>query len=123
MLCLDNEPSILEGMEVLLSGWGCNVLKAASSKEAVAQVRASSRRPEIILADYHLDEETGLDAVRAVRDQLGYEVPAVVITADRSREVQELIRSEGLQLLRKPIRPASLRAVMAQSRIRQAAAE
>ncbi len=123
VLCLDNEPSILEGMETLLSGWGCNVLKAAGSREAVAQVRASSRRPEIILADYHLDDETGLDAVRAVRTELGNEVPAVVITADRSREVQELIRSEGLQLLRKPLRPASLRAVMAQSRIRQAAAE
>ncbi len=122
-LCLDNEPAILEGMETLLTGWGCHVLKATGSDEAVAQVRASSRPPEIILADYHLDDETGLDAVRAVRRELGLDVPAVVITADRSREVQETVLAEGLQLLRKPLRPASLRAVMAQSRIRQAAAE
>ncbi|MDA7946778.1 MAG: hybrid sensor histidine kinase/response regulator [Hyphomicrobiaceae bacterium] len=123
VLCLDNEPSILEGMETLLSGWDCHVLKATGSSDAVAQVKASPRPPEIILADYHLDGETGLDVVRAVRKELGYDVPAVVITADRSREVQELVRAEGLQLLRKPLRPASLRAVMAQSRIRQAAAE
>ncbi|MEM8744726.1 MAG: PAS domain-containing hybrid sensor histidine kinase/response regulator, partial [Pseudomonadota bacterium] len=123
VLCLDNEPAILEGMQTLLSGWDCHVLTATGSDDAVAQVRRSSRPPEIILADYHLDGETGVDAIKAVRGVLGYEIPAVVITADRSREVQELVRSEGLQLLRKPLRPASLRAVMAQSRIRQAAAE
>ncbi len=110
-------------MGTLLAGWDCNVLKATDTQEALAQIRTASRPPEIILADYHLDDETGLDAVQAIREELGYEVPAVVITADRSPEVQELIRSEGLQLLRKPLRPAALRAVMAQSRIRQAAAE
>jgi signal transduction histidine kinase len=123
VLCIDNEPDILEGMETLLAGWDCSVLKAKDTQEALAQVRTSSHPPEIILADYHLDKETGLNALRAIRKELGYEVPAVVITADRSPEVQELIREEGLQLLRKPLRPAALRAVMAQSRIRQAAAE
>ena len=122
-MCIDNEPDILEGMETLLAGWDCSVLKAKDTQEALAQVRTSSHPPEIILADYHLDKETGLNALRAIRKELGYEVPAVVITADRSPEVQELIREEGLQLLRKPLRPAALRAVMAQSRIRQAAAE
>jgi Na+/proline symporter/signal transduction histidine kinase/CheY-like chemotaxis protein len=123
VLCLDNEPAILEGMETLLAGWDCDVVTAKSIAEAVAQIRTGSRPPEIILADFHLDEGTGLDAVHAVREELGYEVPAVVITADRSREVQEQIREAGLQLLSKPLRPAALRAVMAQSRIRQAAAE
>jgi len=123
VLCVDNENAILDGMETLLAGWGCDVLKATGSREAIDQVRASSRIPEIILADYHLDGETGVDTIRAIRREINYDVPAVVITADRSREVQELIRAENLKLLRKPLRPAALRAVMAQSRIRQAAAE
>ena len=110
-------------MEILLAGWDCSVLKATDTAESLTRIRTSSRPPEIILADYHLDDETGLDAVRAIRKEMGYEVPAVVITADRSPEVEQLIRDEGLQLLRKPLRPAALRAVMAQSRIRQAAAE
>lgn len=123
VLCLDNEPAILEGMQTLLAGWDCAVLKATGSEQGLEHIRSSPRPPEIILADYHLDGETGLDAVRVIRQELGYEVPAVVITADRSPEVENLIRKEGLQLLRKPLRPAALRAVMAQSRIRQAAAE
>ncbi len=91
--------------------------------EAIAQIRASARSPDIILADYHLDGETGIDTIGAVRREMKYDIPAVIITADRSREGQDLIRDEGFQLLRKPLRPAALRAVMAQSRIRQAAAE
>ena len=27
-LCIDNEPSVLDGMETLLRGWGCEVIKA-----------------------------------------------------------------------------------------------
>lgn len=123
VLCVDNETAILDGMETLLEGWGCDVLKARGTDEAVEQVRACKRVPDIILADYHLDGGTGLETIRAVRGELNCDVPAVVITADRSREVQELVRDEGLQLLRKPLRPAALRSVMAQSRIRQAAAE
>ncbi|MHA1164147.1 MAG: hybrid sensor histidine kinase/response regulator [Alphaproteobacteria bacterium] len=122
-LCIDNEPAILDGMDTLLAGWDCFVLRATCGRDAVAQMRTTTRAPDIILADYHLDSETGLDAIRAVREELGYDVPAVIITADRSPEVQELIKSRGLQLLRKPLRPAALRAVIAQSRIRQAAAE
>ena len=41
----------------------------------------------------------------------------------RSESIIALIRECGFQLLRKPLRPAALRAVIAQSRIRQAAAE
>jgi CheY-like chemotaxis protein len=79
--------------------------------------------PEIILADYHLDDETGIQTIEAIRAELGFDVPAVMITADRSPKVQDLIRDGGFQLLHKPLRPAALRAVIAQSRIRQAAAE
>ena len=123
VLCVDNEPAILEGLETLLSGWDCSVLKAIGTKDAIAQIRTSSRVPEIILADYHLDDETGIQTIEAIRAELGFDVPAVMITADRSPKVQDLIRDGGFQLLRKPLRPAALRAVIAQSRIRQAAAE
>ncbi|MEC9369142.1 MAG: PAS domain-containing hybrid sensor histidine kinase/response regulator [Pseudomonadota bacterium] len=122
VLCVDNEPAILDGMEVLLSSWGCRVVKAVSRAEALQRLRAGAIVPDIVLADYHLDGDTGVAVVRFLREQFGPDLAAVVITADRSPEVQELVRSEGLHILRKPLRPASLRAVMAQSRLRHAAA-
>ncbi len=123
VLCIDNEPTILDGMEVLLSGWGCEVYKAQSADQAADLASRTSGRLDIILADFHLDSGTGIDAVSAVRNALGHSIPAVIITADRSPEVQEYIRDGGLQMLRKPLRPAALRAIMAQATIRRAAAE
>ena len=34
VLCIDNEPKILDGMATLLGGWGCRVLKAPDLKSA-----------------------------------------------------------------------------------------
>ena len=38
VLCVDNEPKILDGMETLLGGWGCRVLKAPDLKSALAAI-------------------------------------------------------------------------------------
>ncbi len=122
-LCIDNEVSILDSMETLLSSWGCRVYKARSTPEAVDLVRRGVVEPEVILADYHLDDGTGLEAIDAVCNEVGHDITAIVITADHTPEVQGDVRQKGLQLLRKPLKPAALRAVMAQARLQRAAAE
>lgn len=123
VLCIDNEPAILDGMETLLTSWGCRVIKALNASAAVEAAMAHGEPPDIVLADYHLGGETGLDAVDALSASLGLELPCIIVTADRSPELEEMVRARGLQMLRKPLRPAALRAVMAQTRIRQTAAE
>src|SRR5262249_32280440 len=54
VLCIDNEPKILDGMETLLSGWGCRVLKAADVRSAQAML--GTTRVSGLLVDYHLGE-------------------------------------------------------------------
>jgi len=113
VLCIDNERAVLDGMRQLLTGWGCRVVCTGSAEEAVAAVVSSADKPRAILADYHLDHgATGLDAIMAVRKALGVDVPAVVITADHSPEVQGLLRDAGVPLLRKPLKAAALRSVV-----------
>jgi CheY-like chemotaxis protein len=121
-LCLDNEPSVLEGMQTLLSEWGCTVVTARNLAEAVDQLRAGAPQPDIILADYHLDEGTGIEAVAAVRAVAESSIPAIVITADHSAEVQREIRTHGHTLLRKPLKVAALRALMFQLTMKRAVA-
>ena len=71
------------------------------------------RRPDLIIADYHLDDgDLGTGAIDAVRSVHGGEVPAVVITADRSPNVQEELAERDLALLTKPVKPAQLRAMI-----------
>jgi CheY-like chemotaxis protein len=122
-LCIDNEPSVLDGMEVLLRGWGCEVVKAADLAFAVEAVSGNPTVPNGLLVDYHLNESNGLEAIAALRLRYG-ELPAILITADRSPTVRDQARMEGIQVLHKPIKPAALRAMLAQWRVlRMAAAE
>ena len=122
-LCIDNEPSVLDGMEILLRGWGCDVLKAPSLALALTAISESSTIPNGLLVDYHLDQGNGIEAIIALRRRFG-DIPAILITADRSPDVRELARSEGVQILHKPLKPAALRALLAQWRVlRVAAAE
>jgi Na+/proline symporter/signal transduction histidine kinase len=123
VLCIENEAQVLAGMATLLKGWGATTLLAAGVTDAEAAVRAAAERPDIILADYHLDEGTGLEAVRRVREAVSADVPAVIITADHTVEVQAEIRRAGLGQLRKPVRAAMLRALLSQHALRRAAAE
>uniref|UniRef100_UPI0035655921 ATP-binding response regulator n=1 Tax=Pontibacterium sp. TaxID=2036026 RepID=UPI0035655921 len=113
VLVIDNEPKILEGMSALLGGWSCEVAVAISGNEAIARIQEEHFEPDIILADYHLSEtDTGVNALKEIQILTDRDIPAVVITADRTEEVKTDIAAAGAQLLTKPIRPAALRAII-----------
>lgn len=123
ILCIDNEPKILEGMQLLMSGWGCDVT-ATDSLAALAEMSRTNAPPDIVIADYHLGDGTGIDAIRLSRQNFGADLPALLITADRSPEVRAEAERHGVGLQQKPVRPAALRAYLAQvSSLKRAAAE
>ena len=121
-LCVDNEPSVLDGMETLLRGWGCDVIKAPDLAFALAAIAERTTLPNGLLVDYHLDDGNGIEAIVALRRHYG-DLPAILITADRSPTVREQAREENVQVLHKPIKPAALRALLAQWRVLRVAAE
>jgi signal transduction histidine kinase/CheY-like chemotaxis protein len=121
-LCVDNEPAVLDGMETLLRGWGCEVLKAPDLAFALNAVAESATVPNGLLVDYHLDHGNGVEAIAVLRNRYG-DLPAILITADRSLAVRDQAREQGIQVLHKPIKPAALRALLAQWRVLRVAAE
>jgi len=113
ILVIDNEENILVSMQALLGPWGCELMLAADEEEALAVCKSQGLPPELILADYHLDnDDLGTDAIAAVRSQLGEEIPAVIITADRSDESRQRFRQLNLPVLNKPLKPGKLRALL-----------
>jgi CheY-like chemotaxis protein/anti-sigma regulatory factor (Ser/Thr protein kinase) len=122
-LCIDNEAQILQGMEALLKRWGCAVLTAPDRQQALRALHEPGAAPDVLLVDYHLDDGNGLEAVAEIRAALGRDVPAVLITADFSDALREAARRDGVAVLNKPVKPAALRALLAQSRARSVAAE
>jgi Na+/proline symporter/CheY-like chemotaxis protein/two-component sensor histidine kinase len=121
VVCIDNEPAILDGMEALLGGWGCRVIKAADLETAVTALAESKLVPDALLVDYHLSEGTGIEAIAALRRRFT-EATAILITADRDLAVREEARAHGIQVLHKPVKPAALRALLAQCRVHRVAA-
>ena len=121
-LCIDNEPTILDGMQAVLTGWGCAVMKAVDLDTAFAAVEETRQTPDILLVDYHLGGGSGIDAVTALRQKFGADLPAILITADRSPAVRLAARVAGIDVLGKPVRPAALRALLAQVHRRRIAA-
>jgi CheY-like chemotaxis protein len=110
-------------MAALLAGWQCETILAADLPQALAGLQAAGRFPDGLVVDYHLDHGTGIEAVTELRRLFGAEIPAALITADRSAGVRESARALGIQVLNKPLKPASLRAVMSQWTARRVAAE
>ncbi len=123
VLCIENEPQVLAGMEALLSNWGTHVLGASDLEAALALIKKSGVRPDVLLIDYHLDEGNGVDAIVRLRQDFGADLPAVLITADRSPKVREDARTIAVPVLNKPVKPAALRAFLAQWRVARPAAE
>jgi len=93
----------------------------------MAALAASGTEPDGLLVDFHLDGADGIAAIKALRGQLGRaeggDVPAIVITADRSAHIRDEARAIGAHVLNKPLKPASLRALMMQWRVQRVAAE
>ncbi|WP_350332840.1 PAS domain-containing hybrid sensor histidine kinase/response regulator [Coralliovum pocilloporae] len=123
VLCIDNEADILDGMQALLEGWGCEVYTASSYHEAVDVVGRLHTPPNIMLVDYHLDSGSGPDAVVKLRWKFDMAFPAILITADRSNEVKQEAAQKDMPVLNKPIKPAALRAILTHHTSRHAAAE
>jgi Na+/proline symporter/signal transduction histidine kinase/CheY-like chemotaxis protein len=125
IVCIENDPAILDGMRTLLTAWDAEVIAVADPDAAIEAIEAAGGRVTGLLVDYHLDRGNGVAAIRDIRRRFGESIPAILITADRSPHVRAAAREEKIAVLNKPVKPASLRALLGQWRTLQmvAAAE
>ncbi|WP_371424021.1 NahK/ErcS family hybrid sensor histidine kinase/response regulator [Tardiphaga sp.] len=111
VLVIDNEEAILDGMAAMLGGWGYRIVTARDMPAALAAIDGGFV-PDLVIADYHLDRGTGDVAVAAVRKRVSHDLPAIIITADRTPLLRAQLAEAGLACLTKPVKPAQLRATM-----------
>ena len=113
VLVIENDKVVRMALTALLESWGVSTLEASGLADADALLQELGIAPDIMLADYHLDDgKNGLDAITAIRAAQGI-IPAALVTADRTDEVAERCRQLGVVLLNKPVAPARLRALLA----------
>ena len=110
VLVLEDDAGSRRALTEVLQGWGCEVIAAASLQEAMQPQHA---RPDALVVDWHLPHGVqGPEAVAALRTAFGHAVPALLVTAEATPELQARAAAAGLPLLPKPIAPMKLRAFL-----------
>ncbi|MBW4962352.1 PAS-domain containing protein [Sulfitobacter sp. CW3] len=103
VVVIENDADVLYGTTQWLEQWGASVLSASSTQQAVEFVKDMGMAPDIILADYQLDgADTGIRAIAEIRAMTGTQVPAILVTADRSETVRRTGEQNNISVMTKP---------------------
>lgn len=104
VLIIEDEILIALDIETSLEALGYGSFDIAESP-SVALASAISHRPDLITADVQISGGTGIDAVRAIKAELG-DIPVVYVTGN-----VDMLRDEGPQaIVEKPINSGDLAA-------------
>ncbi len=113
VLLVEDDQMVLDATQKLLTSWNCEVICAKSGDEAKQAVELDHSIPDIIIADYSLPGEVnGVQTIDQIRNQLGYPVPAFIITGEADTSNIRKISDHGFHVLSKPVHPAKLRALI-----------
>lgn len=108
---VDDDAMVLDSLATLLEAWGLQVFVAASRVELLEMLEQA---PDILITDYRLAEDDGLELAQALRNAYpGSEFQVIVMTGDVSEQSLLALSGCGYQVLGKPFRPARLRALIA----------
>jgi len=109
VLIIDDEEAIREGLRLLLEEWGYEAVTAGSIAEALQVAVQLVVPPDLILSDLHLGNgPDGIACIAALRQQMGGDVMAVLITGDTSHEEMRRVTESGHPVLFKPVQPRKL---------------
>ncbi len=107
VLVVDDDSTICQAMETLLSLWQCRVVSAHSLPEALSVCESWS--PDLVIADYHLEDGvTGPQVIAALNRCYDRPVDTIIVTADSDPALREKLEKGGYVLLYKPLVPARL---------------
>lgn len=113
VLLIDDDPNNLAAMSLVLKGQKCHVICAENDQQALNSLE--KQRPDIILCDYRLmDDKTGVELIAQLRQALGEQVEAIILSGDTEPEIIEQIKAQQLPLLHKPIDMHALEALIFQ---------
>lgn len=109
VLVIDDEPSIREGLRLLLQEWGFHAVTAADAEQAEQAAQALEGRIDLVLSDVHLGGSAdGLELVGQLRRICGRDLPAILITGDIAGTGLQRLAEGADPVLFKPVQPRRL---------------
>ncbi|MFC7705287.1 response regulator [Plastorhodobacter daqingensis] len=113
IMVIEDESLIAMDIESIVTGMGHSVTGNARTRDAAVKL-AQKERPDLILADIHLaDDSSGIDAVNMILRELG-DIPVIFITAYPDRLLTGE-RPEPAFLIPKPYTEEQVRSAVSQA--------
>lgn len=112
VLIVDDEPDILELLDVTLSRMGLATIAAGTVADAIAALCKDDLDIHLCLTDIKLPDGSGLDIVRHIHDR-GAQTPVAVLTAYGSMELAvEALKAGAFDFINKPVSIQQLRTLV-----------
>jgi signal transduction histidine kinase len=118
---VEDDPRVRLSLQTLLTGWGCEVVTAASASEALRAAKENAGAPDLLLLDHRLPDGSGPEIVPELFRRWGAEVPVIMLSAERDSALRDRVQANGWGFLAKPVNPAKLRAAVTHMLMRSAA--
>jgi DNA-binding NtrC family response regulator len=113
VLVIDDEPSIADALELILSDSGYDVETAPTGRAGLE--RANRRKFDVTITDLTLPDMSGLDIVSSIRET-NPDTLIIVITAHSTPEIVfESIQRGALDVLSKPFFPSDVLTLMSKA--------
>jgi two-component system, sensor histidine kinase len=118
IVIVEDDPSVLGGLQVLLKSWGADVIAfdsyRACAEWAGAAAAQNMVRPDLLIVDFRLESgHTGLEVIDTMRAAFGKSLPAVIVTGSLMSNQEGEAQAHDFHLLLKPVVPTKLRAMIA----------
>ncbi len=109
ILIVEDDPAVRDLLELLLRSTGYRTMAASDGEEAIDLVARADVQPDIVIADHNLPRGlTGLQVMARLREMLGHDLPALMLTGDISTETISEIARQGYVHRSKPMRADDL---------------
>jgi two-component system, NtrC family, response regulator PilR len=110
ILIVDDEPNIIEVLEIVLQDAGMDVLKSGSGQQALALLRKND--VDLVISDIKMPDFSGVELLREAK-QISPDTAFIMITAFASTETAiEALQHGAYDYITKPFKMEDLRAVV-----------
>jgi PAS domain S-box-containing protein len=110
ILLAEDNPEVREILSAGLRQAGFDVVQAADAREILSRFVQQPSRIRVLVLDLDLPKGSGLESLQKIRS-IAPTVPAIIITGRIDRDIESEL-DEHSRLLRKPLRPAALVALV-----------
>jgi len=100
---IEDDETIRSSLEKILKAKGCCVHSFESGGEVSKLLAEQAEKPDIIIADYQLVNETGFDIAQLVQQHFQATIPVVIITGTTDESVRQRIEQADYHMMIKPV--------------------